>query len=70
MKVGSMVRKIHVYDGTKYAGQPTGPALTITKITEHVRSEDNGITVAIWLSDGTWEQAWNLREVNDGTDLR
>jgi len=61
MKVGDQVQKLHLCDGTDYAGKPHGPILTIIKIEDH-RPIDGPTRKdsVIWLSDNTWEFPWNL----------
>ena len=62
MKVNDLVRQVHVHDGTKYAGAPTGPTLRIVKTEQVVVSEGGQSETIIWLSDGSWQFPWNLHE--------
>ncbi len=63
IKVGSMVKKQHPHDGSKYAGKPTGKVLEVHQIisVKHVGGSD----WAALFEDGTWEYLWNLTEVNN-----
>jgi hypothetical protein len=61
LKVGSDVKRQHIWDGTSYAGKPIGPVLTVTKIRDH-RPCDGPIEInaIAELSDGSWSFVWNL----------
>lgn len=65
MKAGDLVRKIHVYDGTKNGGKPVGEILTVMKVEDH-KPIDGPVEkdAIIRLSDGTFEHPWNLHKVD------
>ena len=61
MNIGDKVRHVHIWDGSSYAGKPTGPVLTITEIKDHKPCDGphKKDEIAI-LSDGSWSFVWNI----------
>jgi hypothetical protein len=56
-----LVRKNHVYDGSKAAGKPVGPVLSVVKIVDHVPIDGpREKNCVVYLSNGTIEFIWNL----------
>lgn len=66
LQVGDSVRRQHLWDGSRWAGQPTGPVLTVTEIETVYPVECRVATTVINLSDGRWAYPHNLHRVADG----
>lgn len=66
MQPGYQVQKQHPYDGTRRAGKPEGPVLTVMRVEDHCPVDGpNRKDEVVWLSDGSWCFPWNLTRVLD-----
>jgi len=65
IRTGSLVKKIHPYDGTARSGKPFGKTLKVIGEKENPYSVScmNGIGKYYLLSDGDWSTEQNLRKV-------
>jgi hypothetical protein len=58
LSAGARVRRSHPWDGSRRAGQPVGPELTVTKFYNY------GDLSLVELSDGSHAFAWTLVPVS------
>ena len=64
IKKGDKVRKQHAYDGTRRAGVPEGPVLTVLDVRDnHPVDGSMEKNSNVFLSDGSLECPWNLTKV-------
>lgn len=69
--VGAKVRKQHPYDGSRYAGRPFGPVLTVKSVEPHKPADGLGSgTVVHFVENNDWAFAHNLHVIqfNDVSD--
>lgn len=63
--IGSSVKRLRPYDGSKLSGKPYGKVLVIVSKVDNPKyvSAMNGIDSYYVLSDGSWDTEHNLMEV-------
>ena len=61
---GSVVKRCHPFDGSIYAGKPTGRFLHVKSMRELNHPEGSAGEFAALLDDGKEEYVWNLVEID------